>query len=450
MSTARELEARFSRACEVLLGELASGEAISIEFSGESSTFLRFNRGARQIGEVDQSRVSFKYYRDGRTLSSLFETTDSPELDARTAAAALDRARREAALLPEDPYQTLPAAAGSSREEFTGQLPESGRLPKTILDPARPFQGAGADFVGIHSQGPVCRGAANSKGARHWFATENFVVDYSAWLANGKAVKSSYAGREWDDQEYARKLGSELPRLEALSRGERTIPAGEYRVYIAADALGEFVPFFSWNGLSERQIREGESAFIALKEGRRLMSPSFSLSQDFGLGIEPRFNELGEVAPDHLPLIEGGRLANSLVSARSARQYGVASNASPEWEGLRSASIGAGELAEEEVFVSIGTGLYLSNLHYLNWSDFDSARVTGMTRFACFWIEGGRLVAPIKDMRFDESLYHLFGDKLKALSSKRQLVSETSTYDRRALGGSMLPGILVDGFTFTL
>ena len=28
-----------------------------------------------------------------------------------------------------------------------------------------------------------------------------------------------------------------------------------------------------------------------------------------------------------------------------------------------------------------------------------------MTRYACFWVEGGEVVGPIKDMRWDESLY---------------------------------------------
>jgi predicted Zn-dependent protease len=444
------IEKRFGRACEVLLGELAAGESLSIEFSGEASTFMRFNRAVRQIGEVDRSTVSFKYYRDGRTLSSGYEATGDGEFDAAAASAALSSARREAALLPEDPYQTLPAAAGSSREEFPGRLPDPGRLGEAILAPAKTFADAGADFVGIHSQGPVCRGAANDKGARHWFATETFAVDWSAYLPGGKALKSCFAGRVWDQGEYERALASKKPRLEALAKPERSIAPGEYRVWIASDALNEFVPFFSWNGLSERKIREGESAFIALKEGRRLMSPKFSLSQDFSLGMEPRFNEQGELAPERLELISRGELANSLVSARSARQYQVASNAAPEWEGLRSASIAAGELDEDAAGEAVGTGLLISNLHYLNWSDFDSARVTGMTRFACFWVEGGRIAAPIEDMRFDESLYRLFGDKLLGLGRSRSLVSETSTYDQRALGGSLLPGILVDGFTLTL
>jgi predicted Zn-dependent protease len=358
--------------------------------------------------------------------------------------------RREAALLPEDPYQTLPAAGATSRETFTGQLPEPGQIPDAILGPGAALAAAGADFVGIHAQGGQCRGAATSAGARHWFATETFALDYSAYLPNGKAIKSGYAGRQWDGAELERRLAGAVPGLEALARPGKVIAPGGCRVYLAPEAVNEFVEFFSWNGLGERALREGKSSYLALRDGRRQLSPRFHLTQDFSLGIEPRFNALGEVAPDRLALIEAGKLVNTLVSARSARQYGVASNAAPAGEGVRSPAIGAGELDEQEALEALGTGLYLSNLHYLNWSDHDSGRITGMTRFGCFWVEDGRIIAPITDLRFDESVYHLFGDKLRGLTRQRRLIPETRSYGLRALGGALVPGLLVEDFTFTL
>jgi len=329
-------------------------------------------------------------------------------------------------------------------------LPEPGRIPDEILGPGETITLVGADFVGIYSQGVICRGAATSAGARHWFATETFSVDYSAYLPDGKALKSCYAGREWDGAEYRRRLSAAIPKLQALGRPERIIAPGGYRVYLAPDAVNELVPFFSWHGLGERGLREGESSYLALRDGRKRLSPLFQLAQDFSLGVEPAFNDLGEAAPAKLLLIDGGTLASTLVSARSARQYGVPSNAAPPGEELRSAVIGGGELDEEQALDALGTGLYISNLHYLNWSDNDSGRITGMTRFACFWVENGQIMAPIRDMRFDESIYHLFGDKLLGLTRQRSLIPATGSYYKRDLGGALLPGMLVDDFTFTL
>jgi len=98
---------------------------------------------------------------------------------------------------------------------------------------------------------------------------------------------------------------------------------------------------------------------------------------------------------------------------------------------------------------SIGEGLYISNLHYLNWSDLQHGRITGMTRYGCFWVENGEIVSPIHDIRFDETLYHFWGDPLEGLSERVELVPHTSSYGERSLGGISAPGMLVNDFTFT-
>jgi predicted Zn-dependent protease len=73
-----------------------------------------------------------------------------------------------------------------------------------------------------------------------------------------------------------------------------------------------------------------------------------------------------------------------------------------------------------------------------------------MTRFGCLWIENGEVVGPIKDLRFDETLYHIFGSGLKALTDFSEVMMETGTYSGRSLGGAKLPGMVVEGFKFTL
>ena len=61
------------------------------------------------------------------------------------------------------------------------------------------------------------------------------------------------------------------------------------------------------------------------------------------------------------------------------------------------------------MLAALGTGLYIGNLWYLNYSDRPAGRMTGMTRFATFWVEGGRIVAPVTPLRFDDTLYRMLG-----------------------------------------
>ena len=180
------------------------------------------------------------------------------------------------------------------------------------------------------------------------------------------------------------------------------------------------------------------------------MSSCFTLSEDFTSGIVPRFNSNGELAPEKLDLILAGSLKNTLVSSRTAKEYGVQSNYAGEGESLRSPVLSPGELNEDEVVKKIDNGIYLSNLHYLNWSDRPGGRITGMTRYACFWVENGEVVAPIENMRFDDSIYNFFGENLEAVTDKAHLHPTVETYDGRELGGVSCPGILLKSFELTL
>lgn len=206
---------------------------------------------------------------------------------------------------------------------------------------------------------------------------------------------------------------------------------------------------FSWGAISEASLQQGGSALAKMRQEENL-SVLFSLKENFESGNVPRFNDLGEVSPNELPLIESGKLVNTLINSRTALEYNLTANGANNSESLRSPEIKAGSLKEEEILKNLDTGLYLSNLHYLNWSDRSSGRITGMTRYGCFWVEKGEIVATIKDLRFDDSLYSFFGHNLIALTDFREFIPEVSTYETRSLGGCLVPGALVNQFTFTL
>ena len=180
------------------------------------------------------------------------------------------------------------------------------------------------------------------------------------------------------------------------------------------------------------------------------LSSKFSISEDFSPGFCPKFNSDGEVSDDSLSLIKKGELKNTLVSSRSAKEYQLESNFAESGEYLRSPRMNPGNLKHDQVLSELEEGLYLSNIHYLNWSDNPGGRITGLTRYACFWVEQGEIVAPIDTMRFDDSFYRFFGEQLMEVEDKLTVVPETSTYGKRSLGAVTCPGILVNSFALTL
>ena len=161
-------------------------------------------------------------------------------------------------------------------------------------------------------------------------------------------------------------------------------------------------------------------------------------------------DSMGEIAPEKLPLIVAGSLKNTLVSTRTEKEYNIKSNFASSGESLRSPIMSTGNLKEEEILSKIDKGVYLSNLHYLNWSDKIGGRVTGMTRYACFWVENGEIVSPIENMRFDDTIYNIFGSHLEDSTDKLHLIPNVGTYNGRNSGGVYCPGIMLSKFSLTL
>jgi len=445
MSTSA-LEASFHQIVAALQQEQRPTEAFTLSLVGEESQFVRFNYAkVRQAGCVTDCDATLTLMDQHRMASFTFPLVGDGSVDGAIAQEMLKRLRQELPQLPEDPFLVLPSGDAHSREEHPGILLPPDHLVDTILTPAM-----GLDMTGLYAGGRLIRGYADSAGQKHWFLTDTFVLDYSLYTPDGQAVKGVLAGNEWSDDLYAAKLADSKRQLERLAQPPKLIPKGNYRTYLAPEAVGELITMFSWGGISEAALQQGESALAALQQGDATLSDNFTLQENFSRGAVPRFNDLGEMAPMQLPLIQNGRLVNTLVSSRSAKEYGKVANGASSSESLRSPEVLPGTLDPATILAELDTGLYLSNLHYLNWSDRPTGRITGMTRYACFWVEDGELVAPIENLRFDESLYHCLGDRLINLTTTQDFIPETGTYDHRNLGGAWLPGALINDFTFTL
>ena len=82
----------------------------------------------------------------------------------------------------------------------------------------------------------------------------------------------------------------------------------------------------------------------------------------------PRFNSNGEISDIELPFIIDGALKNTLISTRTANEYNLRPILLPQGEYLDS-SYERRSAEEQDILKELNTGVYLSNLHYLNWSD---------------------------------------------------------------------------------
>ncbi|MBC5794404.1 TldD/PmbA family protein [Sphaerospermopsis sp. LEGE 00249] len=440
------LESNFNQLIEMLLAKKADSEHFTVRLNSERSQFTRFNHAkVRQTGLVADGSITLTLMENQRSSFCKFPFTGNWDIDWQTAYQALQDLREELHLLPVDPYLVLPTGNNVSREVHTGKLLAPENVVNSILESV-----ANLDFTGIYAGGVIIRGYGDSNGQKHWFATDSFNLDYSLIIKSGKAVKGTFAGSAWDEAAYVDKINDGKKQLALLSRQPKELPRGNYKTYFAPAAVAELLGMLSWGAISEASIQQGNSALAALSRQEKQLSSKFVLKENFTSGLVPRFNNLGEISPEELTLIENGVLVNSLVNSRTAKEYNKPANGANSSETLRSPEIKTGDLAFADILRSLDTGLYVSNLHYLNWSDRQTARITGMTRYACFWVENGEIVAPIENLRFDESLYRCWGsENLVDLTNFQEFIPEVGTYESRQLGGTLVPGMLVEDFTYS-
>ena len=425
---------------------LTGDEVYLATMSGETSDFVRFNQArVRQAGAVSQRSVSIDLILGQRHACGSLVLGGDLEEDKKRIDAFLPRLRSQREAMPEDPYLLYAQDVVSTESVGERGTPD----PADAMEQIQASAGD-RDLVGIFAVGGVHAGFANSLGQRNWFSTRSHHLDWCFYHQKDKAVKTSYAGFSWDEAALAAKVEEASRKLEALAQPAKKIGRGDYRVFLTPSAVQEILSMLCWGGFGLKRLKSRSTPLLRLAEGHVSMDPRLSIRENTADGVAPNFQEAGFLRPDRVELIREGTHADSLVSPRSAREFGVATNGASSGEQPESLDMDGGGLASDKIVETLGTGLYVGNLWYLNFSDFMACKTTGMTRFATFWVENGEVQAPVDVMRFDESVYRMFGENLVDLTAEREWLLDADTYGARATSSARVPGALVEDFAFTL
>jgi predicted Zn-dependent protease len=433
----------FSLSAKLTAG-LRGEQVLFCRLDGEDSDFVRLNRShIRQAGSVHRRRLSLSLISGARQVKGRCQLAGSPEQDLASARDLLERLQERLAHVPDDPFLNYSTTPGTSERILVGNPPDPQAAVGDLIAAAGDM-----DLVGIWAGGDILSGLASSLGHRHWHSSASFNLDWSCCLERDKAVKAAYSGFDWEPKVLGEKLDEARRGLEIMGRAPRTLAPGRCRAYLAPAAVRELVDMLAWGGFGLKSHRTAQTPLLRLVEGRRTLDPRVGIREEHDRGLVPSFTAEGFDKPERVDLIVNGQYQDCLADARSAKEYGTAVNALSE--APHSIALDAGDIPPGEVLDRLGTGLYIGNLWYLNYSDRNDCRITGMTRFGTYWVEQGRPVAPVEVMRFDDSVYHLLGDRLEGLTKERELLLSASTYDGRCTASSLLPGILVDGIELAL
>jgi predicted Zn-dependent protease len=426
---------------------LVGAEVLLANVTGEQTDFIRLNNNdVRQAGTVEQRRLTLDLIEGRRHVAGSITLTGDRSVDDARVGSLIAQLRDQRRLVADDPFLLYNDSPTSTERIERGSIPASADALRDVR-----AAGTGHDLVGIYAAGDTFSGFANSFGQRNWFQSATFNLDWCFYLQADKAAKNLYAGFAWNDELFARKIDWSTRQLAALDRDPINLDPGGYRTYLAPRAMEELLQLISYYGAFGRRAHETrQTPLLRMIADDATLSPLVSIDEDTAGGVAPNFQSAGFIRPDRVSLVADGQYADTLVSPRSAQEYGVATNGAGDGEYPESLSLTPGTVPTAAVSEVLGTGLFVGNLWYTNFSDRAACRTTGMTRFATFWIDDGEIVAPVNVLRFDDTAYHLLGDKLEGLTDEAEVLLDASTYEQRSTDSTRLPGALVSEMRFVL
>jgi len=232
------------------------------------------------------------------------------------------------------------------------------------------------------------------------------------------------------------------------------IEPGEYEVVLEPYAVSDLLSFLGDLGFHALAVQEGRS-FFCNRFGEKMVDKKVTIYDD---GLDPEGLQIPfdfEGTPKkRVVFFERGVAKevthDSFTAGREGKESTGHGLIAPNTSGPIPINLfmEAGESSLKEMIQSVKKGIYITRFHYTNVVEPMAAVITGMTRDGTFLIEEGELKAPLKNLRFTESILRALS-RVSAISKERKVCSEGAIYSRRFVTGTVAPAIKVDGFRFS-
>src|SRR3989344_135054 len=211
----------------------------------------------------------------------------------------------------------------------------------------------------------------------------------------------------------------------------------------------EWLGYFGFNGMF---VERGES-FISNKLGQQVTGQQISIADDpfdkenRGMGIPFDFEGRPRAK---LSLIEKGVVKNAVYDFELARKWQKQPTANALPPSARSEGAAPFNLVVEGGTTSIEEmvknckerALWITKLHYLGMKHYQTATMTGVAQHGVFLVENGKVVAPVENVRFEESIPEAL-KRVEAMGAPRLVFDPMSL---SSPGGIVVPAMKIKNF----
>ncbi len=438
-------EAEHRNLCERVLGLCRADQAEVLVFSGSSALTRFANNYIHQNVEQNEVDVRLRI-----VLGKKIGVASSNVLGDESLKALVERATEMARHQKEnDDFRSLPGPQPTRRiDSFVERTarcgPEERALVVAQICDAAARAGLTAAGAFRTSTGEVA--VANSLGvfAYHRDTTADINTVVMSETSSGHAERVTMDVAEIDGQAVAQ---------EAVDKALRSVnPAplapGEYEVILEEYAVADLLDFFAYLSFGAQAYQEKRS-FMTGRLGEKVMGENISIWDD-GLSSEtiPNPFDFEGVPRRRVDFIEDG-MAKSIVydSYYAGKEEGKESTGHALPTGNTFGPIpgnmflGAGSASKEDMIAATERGVLVSRFWYTRPVHPLNVVVTGMTRDGTFLIEKGRIVGPVKNLRFTQSY-------LEALNHVELIGRHTRLLPAIA-GYSRVPALKIRRWNFT-
>jgi predicted Zn-dependent protease len=308
---------------------------------------------------------------------------------------------------------------------------------------------AAADTAGIRAFGSFSTSAehlavANSHGiraAQRRTSAQLLTVTMAADGGSGYAEQAAVDVNAID----AAAVGQEAADKARASTNPVAVEPGDWTVVLEEYAVVDLLSMLAYMGFSALAVQE-ERSFA--EPGKVIGSDLVTIVDDATEpGALPMAFDYEGVAKQKVVLVERGVCRDVVYDAQTGARGGHPSTGhglpAPNTYGPFPLNMvmSAGTTDRAALVGEMERGLLVTRFHYTNPVHPKLAIVTGMTRDGTFLVEGGKIVGPVRNLRFTQSY-------LAALAGTVAVGRERRTL-RGDFGGVLVPAVRIDGWTFT-
>ena len=432
--------------CDKLLGYVRADDA-SVSVTSETYSQQRFAaNNFTTTGRRDNTSVGVTVWIDKKRGAA-----STNDIDDASLRAAVEEAERLARLAPVD-REYLPTLGAQTYKPTEGFAEATANI--SVAERARAIgeiiaacEKAGVVGAGFHQAEATASAVATKNGNFRYERQSLVSLGMTARTPDGSGsgyfLRSHFDVARLDTARVAR----EAIRKALESRNARTIEPGLYTVVLEPQAVADLLSFFAFS-FDARSADEGRSAFSAsggkTRLGERLFDERLNLYSDpWNRDLPGSQSAQAGLPAQKFHLVRGGTIENLTYSRFWAQQKNKQPSPGPVNAILDS---NAPPVSLEEMIRATERGLLVSRFWYIRPVDPRTQTFTGLTRDGVWYIEGGRIQYPVRNLRFNQSIIQMLAPGNVELIGAAERVGSSEGQGSNA---SMLPALKLKAFNFT-